>query len=612
MDDFKELKKQERQLRSSIKAIAKFAQAFRKELHEKQIEVRLETLENAMRKFYAVRRKIELSIDEEDAKIDKKESADQRNERLQALAIQREEEYEEAIRLVEEEYFEVKATLIVLRLKTEVPFRRFVPEAKPAAVQPVMSKVKLPDINLPSFTGKTKDWVTFRDTFRSLIHNELDDFDKFTYLRSLVANNAFREISSIELTADNYEVAWRQLEKRFENKKLIVKAHLDAIIAFEPMRKENLDALSHLINEFDRNLQMLTKIGENPADWSTILAHMVCSRLDIVTLRQWETHHNSKEVPKYEVLIEFLRDQCAVLQSIVPVNPNIDESRRPRLSATRAAVEMAKRCVFCGDSYHLVFRCEKFRAMSVSQRVKDVNEKRLCRNCLNPGHFAEVCSRGSCNRCGRRHHTLLHYEGRMNLLKPANNSASQTQGRHQTIGPQPVRTQQKPQGQTRNTTPQTLSQQKPSTSYPVTRTDHQTTHVQPITDQHTTATLKTVVQSAPRQVLMSTAIVRVADQFGNFSFARTLLDSCSELCYMTNSFAKRLKFRESPTFLKVQGIGNGSITSTKYVDANIQPRLPSISSFAENIKFYVLPRITRTLPISPVEINFSHMSSELY
>ncbi|XP_055522997.1 uncharacterized protein LOC129717176 [Wyeomyia smithii] len=466
MDDVKELKKQERQLRSSIKGIAKFAQAFRKELHEKQIEVRLETLENAMRKFYAVRRKIELSIDEENAKIDTKEPADQRNERLQALAIQREEEYEEAIRLVEEEYLEVKATLIALRPKTEVPFRRSVPEAEPAAVQPVMSKVKLPDIKLPSFTGKTKDWVTFRDTFRSLIYNnhQLDDVDKFTNLRSSVAYDAFREISSIELTADNYEVAWRQLEKKFENKKLIVKAHLDAIFAIEPMRKENLDALNHLINEFDRNLQMLTKIGAIPADWSTILAHMVCSRLDMVTLRQWETHHNSREVPKYEVLIEFLLDQCAVLQSIVPVNPNIDESRRPRLSATHAAVKMAKRCVFCGDSYHLVFRCDKFRAMSVPQRVKDVNEKRLCRNCLTPGHFAEGCSRGSYNRCGRRHHTLLHYEGRINLLKPANNSASQTQCRQQTIGPQPVRTQQKPQGQTQNTTPQTLSQQKPSTS----------------------------------------------------------------------------------------------------------------------------------------------------
>ncbi|XP_055527231.1 uncharacterized protein LOC129719848 [Wyeomyia smithii] len=63
----------------------------------------------------------------------------------------------------------------------------------------------------------------------------------------------------------------------------------------------------------------------------------------MVTLRQWETHHNSKEVPKYEVLIECLRDQCAVSQSIVPVNPNIDDPRGPRLSATHAAVEMAKR-----------------------------------------------------------------------------------------------------------------------------------------------------------------------------------------------------------------------------------------------------------------------------
>ncbi|XP_055526901.1 uncharacterized protein LOC129719531 [Wyeomyia smithii] len=233
-------------------------------MHEKQIDVRLETLENAMRKFYTVRRKIELIIDEEDEKPDKKESTEQRAERLEALSTQREAEYNEAIRVAEEEYYEIKTALISLRSKADAPAGRSAHNDAPAVAQPQGSRVKLPDIKLPTFSGKVKDWVTFRDTFRSLIHNnrQLDDVDKFTYLRSSVAGDAFQEINSVGLSADNYDVAWRMLEKRFENKKLIVKAHMDALFAIEPMRRESCDSLNYLINEFDKNLQMLAKIGE--------------------------------------------------------------------------------------------------------------------------------------------------------------------------------------------------------------------------------------------------------------------------------------------------------------------------------------------------------------
>ncbi|XP_058448639.1 uncharacterized protein LOC131428610 [Malaya genurostris] len=610
MDELKELKKQERQLRTSMKAIAKFVQGFRKEVHEKQVDVRLETLENAMRKFYTVRRKIELIIDEEDEKPDLKESAEQRVERLESLAIQREDEYDEAIRVVEEEYFEIKSSLIMLRARSSLPARQT--SANEDATVPI-SRVKLPDIKLPSFGGKLKDWVTFRDSFRSLIHNnrQLEDVDKFIYLRSSVTGEAFQEICSVELSADNYEIAWKMLEKKFENKKLIVKAHLDALFSIEPMRKESCDALNNLISEFDRNLQMLAKIGENPANWSTLLAHMVCSRLDTVTIRQWETHHNSKDVPSYENLIAFLRDQCTVLQSISSTKHSADDSRRTRISATHTSTQSSKRCLFCGESFHLVFRCNKFRMMTVAQRVEDVNRKRLCRNCLSSGHYADSCLRGSCNRCGDKHHTLLHYESTIGGTRPVKSTAPPAQVRPHTADPQPQQTKSNPQSQRQHQLTQTPTQVKATTSHPVIRNDPQTTHSQPTTDQKLSATFKAVTQATPTKILMSTAIIRVEDQFGNSSFARTLLDSCSEFCYMTTSFSNRLKFRESPSFLRVQGIGNGTVTSTKFVTAIVQPRLPLISNYTETMQFHILPKITRFLPISSVQIDLRHLPSEI-
>lgn len=81
--------------------------------------------------------------------------------------------------------------------------------------------------------------MPFRDTFRSLIHAnlQLPDIDKFTYLRSALSGNALQEIMSVKLSAEGYEVAWKVLEKKYENKKLIVETYLDAIFAIEPLRR---------------------------------------------------------------------------------------------------------------------------------------------------------------------------------------------------------------------------------------------------------------------------------------------------------------------------------------------------------------------------------------
>lgn len=365
---------------------------------------------------------------------------------------------------------------------------------------------------------------------------------------------------------------------------------------------------------------MLNKIGEETRNWSTILVHMVCSRLDSTTLRHWESHHNSKEVPSFDNLMEFLRDQCSVLQSIVPTKLNDKDERRPRFSVTHSSTQSQRRCVFCDDCFHMPFKCNKLQNMSVSQRVEEVNRKRLCRNCLCPGHFADGCARGSCSRCGRKHHTLLHADSRSGVFRVSKPSitkvlppsTSQPQDKsHLSNQQQPLQNRSKPTSQTTTLPAEPIAQSHPTTSYTIIQTRSKGTHPPPNTSHPTTTTLKTIESprnsEATRQVLMSTAVVRVVDRFGNAAFARTLLDSCSEFCYMTSSFSKKLKLREKPDFLKVQGIGDSSATSTKSVQACVQARVPSISSFNENMQFHVLPRITQMLPLKPVRFDIQYL-----
>lgn len=70
------------------------------------------------------------------------------------------------------------------------------------------SGLRLPTIKLPRFSGETAEWLSFRDTFESLINrNEtIDPIQKFHYLKAL-EDSAGQIIKSLEFTAINYNVA---------------------------------------------------------------------------------------------------------------------------------------------------------------------------------------------------------------------------------------------------------------------------------------------------------------------------------------------------------------------------------------------------------------------
>ncbi|XP_062538135.1 uncharacterized protein LOC134206435 [Armigeres subalbatus] len=180
-------------------------------------------------------------------------------------------------------------------------------------------RVKLPEIKLPIFDGTIREWPSFRDSFQSLIasNTHLSDVDKFSYLLSSLSKEAKRVVEVIEVTSDNYAVAWELLEKRFENKYLIVKSYVEALFTADPVKKECHESVNRLIDTFERNLKMLEKTGERTANWSTLLVFMLSSRLDPATLRHWETHRKSTLVPSYtDLTVNFLRNHSLVLQSL--------------------------------------------------------------------------------------------------------------------------------------------------------------------------------------------------------------------------------------------------------------------------------------------------------
>jgi hypothetical protein len=72
------------------------------------------------------------------------------------------------------------------------------------------SQIRLPTIEIPCFDGNVCKWLHYKDTFEALIVNNksLSNVQKFHYLTSSLKGEAKTLIANLQITNDNFVVAW--------------------------------------------------------------------------------------------------------------------------------------------------------------------------------------------------------------------------------------------------------------------------------------------------------------------------------------------------------------------------------------------------------------------
>ena len=72
--------------------------------------------------------------------------------------------------------------------------------------------------------------------------------------------------------------------------------------------------------------------------------------------------------------------------------------------------QVSLRCPTCSQQ-HTLFSCQSFKDANLENRLALVKQKRLCFNCLKPGHCSTACSLNrvcTVQGCGRKHTKFLH------------------------------------------------------------------------------------------------------------------------------------------------------------------------------------------------------------
>lgn len=403
------------------------------------------------------------------------------------------------------------------------------------------NNVRLPKINLPHFSGGYRDWLEFKDIYVSLIHEEksIDNINKFHYLRSSLNGSAALVIKSLDFRGDNYDNAWQLLCERYDNKQLLVNNHVHALFNVEPLQKESSQGLREIVDVTRKNLRSLATLGRSVQHWDDMVIHLMASKLDTVTSRQWEEHRNSlTEYPSLDEFIKFISNRCNLLETLeeaksIKSKPESSHSKPKSFSVLTSKGKSDISCPLCKQK-HYIFTCDQFKALAVAARLSKAKEFKLCLNCLRPGHFEATCPLGHCKYCKNRHNTMLHSHD--------DNPSSSKE--HITLA---------------------------GTNY----------------------------DYSSRHVLLSTALVRVTDNSGTPHSARVLLDNGSTANFVTKDLCGKLHLPIRSVSSHVAGINSQVSTITQSCTVHLQS---CDGSYNIDIDCFVLPNITTHIPHTYIDL----------
>lgn len=445
---------------------------------------------------------------------------------IYALALSDEKRAEQEAKYVEFEsiYSDLSIQLEILIEKLlPKPVPPLVPSAGQVAVlqpapvivpQPIVPPLNVP---LPTFDGKYEGWYSFKSMFQNVMARYATEAPaiKLYHLRNALVGKAAGIIDQDIINNGDYDAAWAILTDRFEDKRLIIDKHIEAIFCLPKIVKDSAAELRKLVDTCVKNVQALENLelrveglGEQ------MLINQLASKLDRDTRKVWETKQEPGRLPSYANTIEFLKQRCRIMEKVETNSGKTEHSKIVKtvtksktLVASEAKVE--PKCPVC-KAGHELWKCEGFQNKSVSEKYEVLKKCGACFNCLGRNHRIGACpSSRTCRTCGKKHHTTLHFEDTSNKEANSGSSSKPTEASV--------------------TTPAKISA-NPSASA--------------VAGTSTTLCVRAGVLKG--QTLLSTAVVLARGLSSTLYPCRVLLDSASQMNLVTERFANLLSLKTDP------------------------------------------------------------------
>ena len=319
---------------------------------------------------------------------------------------------------MEDEVFLGTRLLARLERAQEAPSKA--DSSDPAGITELKSSIS---VKIPIFHGDLMRWSEFWELFEISVDKNpgYAAVQKFVLLKSHLAGVALRAIHGIPVTGGGYSEAVAALKERFEQDEVRREALMRELLALPPVRHSDLRSIRSLIDHLSAHTRALSTLGVSSESFSSLLLPVVKDKIP----EDWRLEWARRESGDFTEFLQFLNKEIRLRESakgttapstpsVPPVIPSTTSSLTARRDARSGGPRQQSRliaCSTCGQDHESLDRCESFRSMSLESRWNAAKAAMACFRCLKLGHRARNCKGGSCEKCGRQHHLLLHSHG---------------------------------------------------------------------------------------------------------------------------------------------------------------------------------------------------------
>lgn len=482
------------------------------------------------------------------------------------LAVTGKNQIEEQLALftpTEDAYAQALSVLMSLKATHEAvaSARTTQPVVQATAARAMTHTSSLPKITLPKFSDGYLEWQSFADLYKVMVHDHptMTNVERFHYLRTSLTGEAERIISHIAITADNYNVAWKALEERYTNQRIISTRLIEKLVT-QPAASETVTDIKQLLDTTKQSIEMLANLKRPVSTCDDFIVYIVANKLPKHSRHLWETEIADKTMPAtWDQLATFLTTRFRTLEASSGPPPNQDRSTGASSKVVSKKhnlhITAEIKCIVCGEC-HYISRCPSFAAETVTARRQHAREKRLCFNCLQPNHSADSCpSKHRCHSCHRQHHTLLHQAA----TTPSINS------------------------ETRTTTTNHTTPSPPTINHAV---------------NHHVFENRRLSTSVQQTVLLATAQARAKSSRGNIEQFRVLIDTGSQISLITEAAANLLQWKRRKSYVRIHTVGSSEPIAPSGVITG--PLSSSHDNKSIVARLHILPTITSLLPSTDI------------
>ena len=448
-------------------------------------------------------------------------------------------------------------------------------EVKPVTSTTSKTGIKLKYLDVPDFSGKTEDWLSFWRLFKNAVHNntDLEENIKLTYLIQALKDPTQKATYAERMEEEGaYQSILEELQNEYDKPRWMHRKYCESMKHLET-NPHTRAGMKDLISKVTVILKGFVRL--KAGNCRQILTSFTESVMDTQLRDLWNQRTDKlKTTPAVENVLLFIKEQADQLEEVAAPSAKLQHQSyktRPHhkyKGSTNSVVTPAQAssakpvpqrtsthpqsrpfsatlnytCLLCQDS-HLLYYCPTFEGYTVAQRKEFAVSKNLCLNCLKPNHNASLCRshfRCRAKDCQKKHNTLLHED--------------------------------------RSST---------------------TTSVQPQATQQTNAATHSATSEAVTPMtenLLMTSQVILTGPTGVSVTARALLDSASTVFLLSTKMMKILSLEKTNNSVCIEGVGS-TATTTNHPISQVTLSSSYKKNWSREITIAGMDKVTRELPL---------------